>query len=621
MVVRGSMLPRGHADPTVASSSLSGEALRRPGASAADLLATVPGVQVSRTGSASDLATAAIRGATSAQTPVYLAGVRLNDDVTGTADLSTLPLALLQRVDVYRGNSPVDVDRLGIGGAVLFEPRLPRRNELSAGVAAGSFAARSAFMSFAVRDGKAAALTALQHEAAANDFGFSAPDGSRRTRSNADYSATSGWALGRYGWSNGARVSTILHAYQREQGSPGLALVPDERARSVSRRLLVALNAELPCSSSRDGVPSCRVQLISSYLGGESAISDPLVEVIASPRAWSQGQRLEQSARLVYDVSERVSLSGSAAFAREHIRVSDGVDSARLVLRPALMGLLRIGASTELSLLAAAESHQRRASSASEPEYELEPAGRVGLRQPLSAALELRANLGHYARVPTLGELHGVSASVHGNQSLRAERGDTLDAGVRLSESAGPLELDADVFGFARRVSDLIAYRQSGLATITPYNVGRARVLGIESSAALEAWRHLRSTLTLTLLDARDTTPERAERNELLPFRSRLVLAATAEAFTKQGLPALGLSAASLLVRVLHRGSKYADSAGLIVIAEQTPVDVEASLAWLRGALALRVALRNVFDVRELDAVGLPLPGRSVHFSLEGRID
>src|SRR5260221_299547 len=69
----------GRRDRAAASMELPRERLEAPGASAADVLADVPGVQVARTGSAGDLATASIRGATSAETPVYLAGIRLND--------------------------------------------------------------------------------------------------------------------------------------------------------------------------------------------------------------------------------------------------------------------------------------------------------------------------------------------------------------------------------------------------------------------------------------------------------------------------------------------------------------------------------------------------------------
>src|SRR5262245_40300511 len=100
-------------DDTAATYVVHASDLRAPGATVADALLPVPGIQVARSGASSELATAAVRGATSAQTPVYLAGIRLNDDLTGTADLSTVPIFMLDRIEVYRGNAPFDADRLG----------------------------------------------------------------------------------------------------------------------------------------------------------------------------------------------------------------------------------------------------------------------------------------------------------------------------------------------------------------------------------------------------------------------------------------------------------------------------------------------------------------------------
>ena len=124
-----------------------------PDKNLAESLSRVPGVQVSETGSAADLSTASVRGATSAQTPVYLAGIRLNDDLTGTADLSLIPLWMLGRAEVYRGNAPADADRLGIGGAIYFEPRLPRKNRLLAGAQVGSFGQRALWLGAEVARG------------------------------------------------------------------------------------------------------------------------------------------------------------------------------------------------------------------------------------------------------------------------------------------------------------------------------------------------------------------------------------------------------------------------------------------------------------------------------------
>ena len=133
-----------------------------------------------------------------------------------------------------------------------------------------------------------------------------------------------------------------------------------------------------------------------------------------------------------------------------------------------------------------------------------------------------------------------------------------------------------------------------------------------------EAFGWLGNTITMTLLAARDTPPDRAIRNDILPFRSRLVFSDYTEIYAEPGLHALRLDRVAVGFRVTHRSSRYADSAGLIVIPDQMTMDLEGSAMFLHRTLGARVAFRNIENVREVDTVGMPLPGRSVHAALEG---
>jgi iron complex outermembrane receptor protein len=229
----------------------------------------------------------------------------------------------------------------------------------------------------------------------------------------------------------------------------------------------------------------------------------------------------------------------------------------------------------------------------------------------------LRTNFGRYARVPTLGELHGVSSVVQGNPALGAERGSTADVGASVQVGDRRLGASLDGFVFVRRAEDLVAYRQNAVGVIVPYNVGNARILGAELAAGLTALGFLRDDLAVTLLDARDTTPTRVLRNDYLPYRPRLVVMNRLEAVLR-GDERSSLSSGAVGVRIMHRASRYADPAGLLVIPHQTTFDLEARASAFHDAVTLRAAVRNVFDVPEVDTIGLPLPGRSFHVTLEG---
>jgi outer membrane cobalamin receptor len=127
----------------------------------------------------------------------------------------------------------------------------------------------------------------------------------------------------------------------------------------------------------------------------------------------------------------------------------------------------------------------------------------------------------------------------------------------------------------------------------------------------------LRSETSLTLLDPRDVTPDRAYENDVLPYRSRLVVCQLLQLFvSRRGLP-LRLSRADLGARITHRSSRYQDAAGLTRIPHQTSFDLETSAGLLDDQLALRAQVSNVFDDAQYDIVGLPLPGRTLHASAE----
>src|SRR6185503_4022194 len=120
-----------------------------------------------------------------------------------------------------------------------------------------------------------------------------------------------------------------------------------------------------------------------------------------------------------------------------------------------------------------------------------------------------------------------------------------------------------------------------------------------------------------TALDPRDTTPGRTLTNDVLPFHSRLVVSPLVEVFAEPDARPLGLDRASLGARLFYRSSEYADKAGTVVIPEQLAVDLQLGLSFLRRAIALRLRVANIFDAPSFDVVGYPLPGRTVHASVE----
>jgi iron complex outermembrane receptor protein len=642
VVVAGRRLLLEHArtDPSVASTVLAGEALHRAGQTASDVLARVPGVQVSRTGAPSDLATASIRGSDSSQVPVYLAGIRINDDVSGSADLSTVPLWMIERVDVYRGNAPESADRLGMGGAIFFWPRQPRSTRVGASGELGSFGQRGGWLAFEAGSPDAGSLVAVRHQQARNDYTFLNDRGLRfdldeveERRDNADFVTRDAWAIGRLRGSPDARLSLVVHAFEREQGVTGLSVIPAEEARATVRRYLAGVSAQLPCSWGE----RCRVEAQASLLTGRLTLSDPFIELPSLRTRWlhSAGTRYSASLRGVTELSDQVELGLSANQSLEDIAVVRLENLSRQASRSSTrlsgVGTWRPSDVLELHALASLECHTTRGRTdrfGATVDVDgslcrtLAPSGRVGLRASVAPQTELLANVGRYIRAPTLGELYGSAPLVEGAPSLSVEQAWTFDAGVRaqlpLPASIGRVSIDT--FAFARHADDLIRFRRTGLSSAAPFNVASARVLGLETALAGELFGMLQLGATATLLDPRETTVDRAldpTPNDVLPLMSRLVVSGRLELFADPGWSLLAQDRTGVAVSYLHRSTRFDDPAGLTVLPAQDLFDLEASSSHFHARLLARLAIRNVLDARQLDWIGLPVPGRSVHGELE----
>lgn len=608
-------------EPFVASSRVTRERLAAPGVRVPDVLRSEAGVQIAEAGGLGAPATASIRGATAAQTPVYLGGVRLNDQVGGIADLSTIPLWLVERVDVYRGNAPFEADELGIGGALFFEPRRPKQNEAAAGVTLGSFGTRAGFGYLALGDDKAGVLVGLSSERADNDYRFSddrgtlfqSADDAQRARSNADSRLRDIWLLARARPGGRARLELTLNNVSREQGVPKLALVPSRAARAELARTLGALTARLGLGASGSQVLTLRTSL----LDGSTELHDPERELgTLSQETELRGRRVEQRVALEVPLTERLSLALAGNGNAETLTRQDGAAEASAKAR-ALGAVARVDWNLwrNASVFGLLAAQCRNTQPGGRGCAHFEPTGRVGVGWR-GQGYTLFGNVSRYQREPTLGELYGAGVLVRGNAALRPELGLSADVGARGLVQVGAVALHAESSAFVRSASELVTYARAAQGYVVPVNVGRARVAGLELGLGARAFEHVDLGCNVTLLDPRDTTAGRRLQNDFLPFMSRLVLA-----------PRLLLTTGQLQGRVLKHGdlsadltylsNRFADAAGLVVIPEQTTLGLTGAASWLSGVLVTRVRLANVLGAQRFDIVGYPLPGRSVYGSLE----
>ncbi|MGE5784272.1 MAG: TonB-dependent receptor, partial [Myxococcales bacterium] len=609
-------------DPSLPGTVITRERLTAPGLQTQELLRSQPGIFVTETGGVAAPATATIRGASAADMPVYLGGVRLNDEVGGSADLSMVPLWLIQRVEIYRGHAPIEADRLGTAGAIFFDPRVPNHPQAGVGSSAGSWGTNHAWAYAGSKTGAFGYLFGINGLHATNrypyrdDAGMTMSGGASRTqaRENADVSRVDAWMLSRYEFGRGAHVDFIANVADREQGVPKLALLPSRMARQRTSRRLAALDLRIPFGG------RFLLHAQTSVLRGQEHYSDPLNEL--SLRATSldvTGTRVEESIDATFDVWREVRIKPMLTLA------SDALDRAPAEVplahsrRNSLRAAMQLDAPlTSWFVLRALGGHECHVTASSNRSCnETYTTGRVGA-ELIAESWHWYANLGRYVRIPTLGELNGISGTVHGNRELVAETGVSADVGTRAElVLRGALQrLYLDVFAFARFAEQLIAYTRTGQAFIRPYNVGQARVLGAESLLGARIGSWLRLETAITLLDPRDRSATRTTSNDLLPYRSRWLVSPRLQIDWKRG-SIDSISSAGAEVSGVYQSNRYVDRAGLALIDAQTSVDTNLYVGWFEELLHLRFRVTDLLNQKRTDIVGFPLPGRSFYLGMD----
>jgi vitamin B12 transporter len=104
-----------------------------------DVLANVPGVQISRNGGYRSSSSVFLRGASSSQTVILIDGVRIGSATSGTPALENIPLDRIERIEVLRGAASALYGPDAVGGVIQIITReLGTKPVLSANIGIGA---------------------------------------------------------------------------------------------------------------------------------------------------------------------------------------------------------------------------------------------------------------------------------------------------------------------------------------------------------------------------------------------------------------------------------------------------------------------------------------------------
>jgi outer membrane receptor protein involved in Fe transport len=595
------------------------------------LMAEVPGVIVTRSGSYGSFTTLALRGSNPDEVRIYVDGIPLNLAEGGAVDISTLPLGDVERVEVYRGSTPLAFGESALGGVVSITTRTPGTPLLGARAGGGSFDTMFGDVTGGGRLGRVRIYAGAHALAAGGSFAFH--DDNRTTlnpgddtagalRSNNDVRQADGVLRAAVDLPGRRALSLGALAFARDQGipSPGSA---DDRFRMA--RGLGYLRYE-----SRDDLGAGGRLTAQVFASGERDVFDAPMDVrpamtrdttlsagagahASKPVAsWLGVAAVLEARRETFSPTDQALMAPTPVPARRLVAVAGGeIDLWWRRLQLDLIPSARIEAVRDVATVRVFSTAGQPA--AGEVIGRALPILRLGVVRAFGPSVAFKANAGRYARLPSFLELYGNTGRLVGNAGLLPERGTNADVGLSADLAAGALAVSSRTTAFAARADDLIAWQLSSWGQAQAQNLSSARVLGVEQELRLGLGRHARLVAQGTFTDARDTGPGTAHHGRQLALHPRWHL---------YGRPELGRVA---LGRAVVLGAfadadfvagNYQDAANLSPIPPRVLIGAGVSAEVPRWGIRLVASAQDLNDSRIGDIPNWPLPGRSVFLAL-----
>ena len=540
-----------------------------------EVLRSVPGIDVVRSGSDGSVTSVFLRGANSTQTLVLIDGARVNSPFFSGYDFSALTTENIERIEVVRGPFSALYGSDALGGVIQIFTR-PAAIGLSGQATgeAGSAGQRQGSLFFSAGQGLFAATGSYRYARVGGD------------RVNSDWKEQNGSLRLEGRLSDVARLAVEGSILDGETGIPGPVGGETPRARGGFREERIELPVWIRPASDHEAT------ILVAHVTSKPTFRNPddpfgFTSSDTDARTWqariSDTWKTSRQTLTAFASWERWTVDDRSSFGtslnNDHSTLwGGGIQSA-----------LHLGDSWIATVGVRYDHHSEFGNAWS-------PRGTLSWLLP-GGRWKVRGSVGRAFRAPSVGELRFPFS---GNPDLRPERSTSYEVGVERYLGRGRL----DVSLFWNDFRDLIVFE---FATSKNQNVGRARTRGFEASWRQEVSAKLDVDAGYTYLEGEDRT---TGKDLLRRPRHRAFVG-----LTWQPVHALAVSPRATFVG--RRDDVDALTFDRITDSSYIRYDLFARYELAHWAPYLR--LENVTDRSYQEAAGFPAPRRRYAAGLEAK--
>ncbi len=539
----------GEVDSDATSSSYSiieAERFRNSFVSLVDVIEQEVGVQVRSSGGAGSFSTVLLRGANSEQVIVYLDGVPLNGASGGPVDLSLISLDNVERIEVYRGSTPLELGSPSIGGAVniitrqsdeVVQGKGSSRSSLSA--TAASFHTYKLSGSSSFVEDKNRFYVGASYLQSENDFSYTNDNGTpdnpdddrdekRQNDSVEHLTVLLNWKYeinknidseirldisDRHKELPSVLNSSLTQAFVDTNTYNFLAGVSVRQAGFDGFNLSAKVFSREKEEIFDDTVAQLtffdqRIESVTKKLGAQV-----YAELVKQQQHW---KLLSSVSREAYDADSSLSVVQSDTNVRKQVEIS--AEHVLYLDGQSLIVNFVVRYQSICDEIANTINEFGVANQGFKQTYKfIDP--QLGIKYRLTNHTFFTVNVGEYNRAPSFIELFGGGLFL-GNADLKPEQSLNFDLGYTYTwfEPYHWLH-DAEIYGgvFYNQIDDLIVRIYNGQGVGVPQNISNATIHGVEMTLKLLPTKHHVISANLNFIDSNSKSNQPAFNNKKLP--------------------------------------------------------------------------------------------------------
>lgn len=518
--------------------------------SAAEVLASLPGVQYTRQGGVGSFQTVSIRGVSAKNIVVCMDGIPLNDASGGAVDFGTIDLNQVEKIEVYKDRVPAKFGGRGIGGAINFvtkgskpaeavlkpEDKKSGRVLLSYG-SHNTWEASTQLLSRLTDSASVSASLSARHSD--NDYEFESQNGTQYdpdddytdTRRNAEFTEYSGLFKARVLHASGVFSTLNFNFSRSEGGNPGrddyqtsVAGYKGEFAQATYRAELpqllgwlwleFSLTGKFEKAVSHSYYPLDHLGYASSdFLKYGAAGYSLIPEVLAN----YSGEKIEANLRLSLDMSYYSGRGSSKPWNLTRYATTSSGDVLYNILKTLSVG----GEGSALFIKDDIHGGEyvspvltKKLKSAKDRDVSFAGRGFVRYDAP-DSRYGGSLSIGRLFRAPQLMEIYGVYPGMVSNPDLLDESALRFEVGGYYMIPKSQTVIRATYFQTS--VKNAICWINSG-NFLKPLNVGKSHIRGLEAELESKPKKWFTAILRATFQKTEDKSEEHYYNGKMLPY-------------------------------------------------------------------------------------------------------